>query len=160
MNYSKLYANSLAPLASCVFICSLYLLSAILTSGTCFVASSIRVCYKEISTLKHIRELGQRLVVHVVNPRLNEDAVFGLQLEVLGHVVHDHSLPEIPSQFAQVLNEGRTDRDRVLPVQPVLYPLLLLVHRVYGPIRVLISDYTDPPYIGHSCRVYHYLVQV
>ena len=72
----------------------------------------------------------------VVEPRLDEDTVVWLQLEVLRHVVDDDRLGQVSADAAQVLDEDRAVRESVLAVEAVLYALGL-VNLVKNPVGVL-----------------------
>ena len=49
------------------------------------------------------RQLVQRGVLGVLEPGLDEDAVLGLQLEVLGDVVDDDRLRKVAAELRDVL---------------------------------------------------------
>ena len=55
--------------------------------------------------LEERSQLGQGGVILVVEPRLDEDAVVRLELKVLGHVVDNNRLSQVPTDTAQILNE-------------------------------------------------------
>ncbi len=72
----------------------------------------------------------------VVEPRLDEDAVVRLELEVLSNVVHDDCLGKVTADTAEVLDEDRAVWQCVLAIEAVLYPLGF-VYLVKHPVSIL-----------------------
>lgn len=72
----------------------------------------------------------------VVEPRLDEDTVVRLKLEVLSDVVYDDCLGEVAPNAAQVLHEHGTVRQCMLAIEAVLYPLGF-VYLVKYPVSIL-----------------------
>jgi hypothetical protein len=105
------------------------------TSGTRAVTISTRC--EEPDTLQQWSQGGEAPIAPIVDPSLDCDTIFRLELEVFGHVVHDDGSAEVSIKLAQVFDEGRTDGKRVLSIETVANELFLLVHGVYGPICIL-----------------------
>ena len=81
-------------------------------------------------------KLGEGGVIHVVEPRLDEDTVIWLQLEVLSNIINDYGFRQVTADTTQVLHEDWSMRQRMLTVEPIFYPLFL-VDLVQYPISVL-----------------------
>jgi hypothetical protein len=64
-----------------------------------------------------------------------------LQHEVLLNIVDDHGSVEVPSQFAQILDENRAPRECVLSVQSM----------PYEPVRINLVDDPIGIVLGASC---------
>ena len=84
-------------------------------------------------------KLGEGGVIHVVEPRLDEDTVIWLELEVLSNIINDYGFRQVTADTTQVLDKDWPMRQRMLTVKPVLYPLFL-VDLVQYPISVLQTE--------------------
>lgn len=73
----------------------------------------------------------------VIEPRLDENTVVRLELEVLGHIVDNDRLRQVSTDATQILDENRPVRQGVLSVQPIL-DALRLVYLVQHPVGVIL----------------------
>jgi hypothetical protein len=85
-------------------------------------------------------EVFEQSVFGVPDPRLDENSVILLKLEVPGHVIDNNNRFQVSTQFAQVFDINMTKLDSVLSVQSVL-DAFSRVNKVNSPVRILSISY-------------------
>ena len=94
-------------------------------------------------TFEDWRQLQESPVPALTRERLDLDAVVGLLLEVLLHIVNDDDFGQIATQNAQVFDPVIAFLSNVIAVQPVL-DHLLVVDAVENVVGVLLSKRLPP----------------
>ena len=102
-------------------------------------------------TFEEGRQLKQGRVGFVVEPTLDENAVVGLEREVLGHIVDDDCFVQRTADSTQVLDEHHVVRGGVLSVEAE-GDAFVLVDGVEHPIRIVLhrrSENDDLVHLRH-----------